>query len=296
MANAASAANYQLLTISKNGKEIRLDGKTTSFDYYESLLSPNITAVMTFVDTGGSTNYSNEYYSQGDKTLGTIYNALPLTGDGSEEIKFKISSGLGTLDFSKTPLYVNGAINPDQESQKETIILSLVSKSAITNQETHVKKNYSKSTDNSQSVKLIANNILNISDDKIQIEKTKNKYPFIGNDKSPFDIICMLASKSCPEKGNPGFFFYETRDGHSFKSIDSLIDQKPVAEYYRSSVNRSSIGNDGFNDFKISKFSLDKNQNLINALKSGVYSNRTVLFNPKTFQEEEVTFTLGNLE
>ena len=49
------------------------------------------------------------------------------------------------------------------------------------------------------------------------------------------------------------------------------------------------------NDFKIASFSINKNQNLINALKSGVYSSRRVFFNPKTFDEEETNFTIGTL-
>ena len=257
MASAADTANYQILTITKNGKEISLEGKTTSFDYYESLLSPNITAVMTFIDAGGSVEYNKEYDSQ--ERLGTIYNSLPITGTGDEEIRFKISSALGTLDFSERPLYVNGSINPDQQSQRESVILSLVSKSAIKNQETHVKKNYSSSPSNDVSVKLIAENILNL--DRLEIEKTANKYPFIGNMKSPFDVIIMLAAKSKPEGGNPGFFFYETQNGHNFKSIDKLIDKGPVAEYFKTDVNQSSINTN--NDFKISSFSVNKNQNLI---------------------------------
>ena len=290
MANSSSASNYQILRLTKNGREVSLEGKTTSFDYYESLLSPNVTAVMTVVDTGGLT-YSDEYETQ-DKR-GTIYNALPITGDGSEEVKFKIASKMGTLDFSRIPLYVNGATNPDQESQRESIVLSLVSKAAIVNQETHVKKNYSGSTSNSQSVATIANNILEIPNNRISIEQTSSKYPFIGNNKSPFDVIMMLASKSVPTDGNPGFFFYETKDGHNFRSIDSLISQDPVAEYYKSDVNFSSVNTN--NDFKIASFSINKNQNLINALKSGVYSSRRVFFNPKTFDEEETNFTIGTL-
>ena len=290
MASAADTANYQILTITKNGKEISLEGKTTSFDYYESLLSPNITAVMTFIDAGGSVEYNKEYDSQ--ERLGTIYNSLPITGTGDEEIRFKISSALGTLDFSERPLYVNGSINPDQQSQRESVILSLVSKSAIKNQETHVKKNYSSSPSNDVSVKLIAENILNL--DRLEIEKTANKYPFIGNMKSPFDVIIMLAAKSKPEGGNPGFFFYETQNGHNFKSIDKLIDKGPVAEYFKTDVNQSSINTN--NDFKISSFSVNKNQNLINALKSGVYSSRVIQFNPKTFKEEEKTITFGTID
>ena len=297
MANPAVASKYQKFEISKKGRSFPLQSKVTSFDYYESLLSPNITAIMTFVDTGlvevdqNVATYDKKYDSQ--SRPGTLYNALPIVGDGSEEIKFKISSALGTLDFSTTPLYVNGSINPDQDSNRESVILSLVSKSAIKNQETFVKKNYSKSTNNTQSVELIVRDLLDI--DKFYAEKTSNKYPFIGNNKSPFDVICMLASKSAPENGNPGFFFYETRDGHYFKSIDTLIEQKPVAIYFRNDFNRSSVS-DNSNDFKILSFSIIKNQNLINALKSGVYSNRRCVFNPKTFLLEEKQFNIGPLK
>ena len=119
MANPAVASKYQLFTITKNNRSFPLQSKVTSFDYYESLLSPNITATVSYVDTGlvevdqNVATYDKKYDSQ--SRPGTLYNALPIVGDGSEEIKFKISSALGTLDFSTTPLYVNGSINPDQE-------------------------------------------------------------------------------------------------------------------------------------------------------------------------------------
>ena len=96
MANPSSAAKYQLFTITKNNKTFPLQSKVTSFDYYESLLSPNITATMTFVDSGlvekgdEAVRYNKEYDKQ--ERPGTLYNALPIVGDGSEEIRFKISS------------------------------------------------------------------------------------------------------------------------------------------------------------------------------------------------------------
>ncbi len=67
MANPSSASKYQLFTITKNNKTFPLQSKVTSFDYYESLLSPNITATMTFVDSGlvekgdEQVNYDKEY-------------------------------------------------------------------------------------------------------------------------------------------------------------------------------------------------------------------------------------------
>jgi len=300
MANPAVASKYQLFTITKNNRSFPLQSKVTSFDYYESLLSPNITATVSYVDTGlvevdqNVATYDKKYDSQ--TRPGTLYNALPIVGDGSEEIKFKISSALGTLDFSTTPLYVNGAVNLDQDSNRESVILSLVSKSAIKNQETFVKRNYSRSTNNTQSVRLIAKNLLKI--DKLITNETSNKYPFIGNNTSPFDVICRIASKSRPVSGSPGFFFYETRNGHYFRAIDDLISQTPVNEktpYFRSDINRSSVS-DNSNDFKISSFSVIKNQNLINALKSGVYSSRTISFDPKTFTVEEKQFNIGPLK
>ena len=289
MSNSASPSIYEILKLTKRDKVVRLDGKTVSFDYYESLRSPNITARLTFVDVGGSTNYSTDYDRQGDKNLGTIYNALPLTADGSEKVNFKISSKLGILDFSEVSLIVNNSVNLDQESQRESVFLSLVSQSAIKNKESRVKRSYSGSTSNNQSVTLIAKEVLDLK--KINIEETSNKYSFIGNNRTPFEVIMSLAGKSVPlNKGNPGFFFYETRDGHFFKSIDSLLKQPPKQTYFKTGVTKSSVNED--NDFKISSFSVTKNQNLINAIAAGVYSSRRLLFNPKTFKLEETSFVL----
>ena len=98
MANPAVASKYQIFEISKKGRSFPLQSKVTSFDYYESLLSPNITATVSYVDTGlvevdqNVATYDKKYDSQ--SRPGTLYNALPIVGDGSEEIKFKISSAL----------------------------------------------------------------------------------------------------------------------------------------------------------------------------------------------------------
>mgnify|MGYP000284757080 FL=1 len=108
MLKAIDPAIYDILTISRDGKEATLKGKTTSFDYYESLLSPNVTATMTFVDTGGSIIYDQKYDRQ--ERVGSVYNALPITG--GEKVSFKIDSSLGVINFENNPFFVNGAINP----------------------------------------------------------------------------------------------------------------------------------------------------------------------------------------
>ena len=127
MAKASAASKYSEITLTKDrdGEEIKvqLEGKTIAFDYYESIMSPNITANMVVMDTGYSAQYNKKYDKQ--ERVGSIYNALPLTGN--EKLKFRIESSLGELDFVNRPLFVNGSTSPDQNSQREAILLSLFS-------------------------------------------------------------------------------------------------------------------------------------------------------------------------
>ena len=293
MSKAASVSKYEIMTLSKDDKKVRLEGKTVAFDYYESIRSPNVTATMMVVDTGGSTKYSNKYDTQG--RYGSIYNALPLTGN--EKLEFKIRSALGVLDFSEKPLFVNGAANPDQNSQRESIALSLFSEGAKLNSESDVLRKYQGNI--GDSVRTLINQFLTSKSDRVkinEIQKTANAYNFLGNSKSVFDIICNLGSKSTVEKDSAGFFFFETQDGFNFKSIDSLVSKRPVAVYYKSEVLQGNLDT-SFNDFKILSSTIRKNQNVLNALNAGVFYTKNIFFNPKTFEETEVEykFTDGKL-
>ena len=133
-----------------------------------------------------------------------------------------------------------------------------------------------------------------VEQNKVRIDDTSNDYSFIGNSQSPFVLIMLLAAKSVPSEGNAGFFFYETRTGFNFRSIDSLISQQPVATYYRSDAFAANQDNN-VNDFKIQSFFISKNQNFLNSLKTGVLNSRNIYFNPKTFEEIEEPFQFTEL-
>ena len=71
MANASQASAYEIFQLEKSGKspvvitgENPYGARTYDFSYYESLLSPNITAILTAVDVGGSVKYDKEYDNQ----------------------------------------------------------------------------------------------------------------------------------------------------------------------------------------------------------------------------------------
>lgn len=273
MANSASAsALYESLYIEKNGVKVDLSGKTINFSYYESLLSPIITAGMVIVDTE------------------SIISSLPIIGN--EAVSFKIKSKLGTLDFQKNPLYVNGAPVTKQEVNREVAAINLISKSAKDNEISLITKKYKGNI--SDSVFKILNENLKIPANRIFIDSTFKTYNFFGGSQHPFNVLISLASKSIPsDNGDPGYFIYETQSGMNFRSISKLISAEPINKnnpYERISVLKVDDEN---NDYKILSMTQSRNQSLLNILRSGVYSSRNIFFDPRTFEYKEVIVKLG---
>lgn len=281
--SAAGSSLYEILILESNDKSKTVDLKlgAVSIDYYEDIFSPTITAKVRVINTGDS--ITNDKSGK----LESIYNGLPLRG--GERLRMKVLDNgeeKRGLDFSTTPekyLYVSSITDVISQSQKESFLLNLVSREAITNETTRVFKKYEGTID--QSTTKILKDILKTTkfDDKNDIEKSQNNYSFIGNSKKPFTILVWLASKAVPVSSGDstaGFVFYQTKDGFKFKSIDGLIKQEPKATYYYSEVNESEV--EVNNDFKILNYSTDKNQNLIEKLRLGAFSSERIFFDPLT--------------
>ena len=125
MANAAAAASkYEEMVVSRTKKKTgqgnqgktvtkSVNGKVTSFSYYESVYSPATTASVTYVDSGESTK-----------------NELEISGN--EDVRFKIQSKYGTLDFNRqnanSGMKVKGSPQTGRESNREAVFLDLVGK------------------------------------------------------------------------------------------------------------------------------------------------------------------------
>ena len=284
--SASSASIYTTLSID-NGKKPPVDisgttsAKTLSVDYYESVYSPMITANLLNSDTGASTTDDKD-------NLGTVKDNLPITG--GEEVSIKIESKSGILDLTKYPLIVNGAPTTKQDALKQVVLLPLVSPYEVLNRDLPVRKKL-KGKINQMVSKLIKE--IKVPEDRVDIEETLNMDAIIGRSKTPYDLIISLAKKSIPHTNkDPGYFFYETQDGLNFKSIDTLIRQEPKATYYYEGVLRANSDNER-NDFKILESPIfRKDQNIINALKSGTYKARIITTNPLT---HEITERFVNL-
>jgi hypothetical protein len=288
--SAAKPSLYEILTIESNDKERNADLRlgTISVDYYEDIFSPTITAKIRVVNTGDSIAPKDN--PDGPKQ--SIYHGLPLRGGERVTLKIKDQGETKTgLDFSRNPsdyLYVSSITDVISETQRESFTLHLVSREAITNETSRVIKKYPVSLSINDSVKKILKDVLKTNKfSDSTIEKSQNKYGFIGNLRKPFTILIWLASKAVPVSSGDataGFVFYQTQDGFNFRSIDELIAQSPKAEYVHSEVNESQIEtNTRNNDFQITAYTTDRNQNLIEKLRLGTYASQRMFFDPLTF-------------
>jgi hypothetical protein len=294
---------YDELILESNdrSRSVGLIGGAILFEYYEDVFSPTITAKIKVVDNGNVIAPQNN--PDGDKQ--SIYNGLPLRG--GERLSLKIAGNSSTnpgLDFSKRVedyFYVSSITDVIAESNRESFILHLVSREAITNETVRVGKKFKVDNSINDSVESILRDYLKTN--KIgKIDKSSNKYGFIGNLRKPFTILVWLASKGVPEKsgsGTAGFLFYQTQDGFQFRSIDGLLEQTPKATYTYTQSQDSYDDKEMKvnNDFKILNYHVEKNQNLIEKLKLGTYASHRMFFNPLDFSfssPEEGTFKLEN--
>jgi hypothetical protein len=299
---AINKSIYEELTIESNDQKRTADIRlgAVSVDYYEDIFSPTITAKIRIVNTGDAIQAPDkEGNPDGEKQ--SIYNGLPLRGGERVSLKIKGNSAKNPgLDFAtneKDYLYVSSITDIVTESQRETFLLNLTSREAITNETSRVGKKYKTSSTIDASVTDILKNYLKT--EKIgTIDKTQNKYGFIGNLRKPFTILVWLASKGVPAEisgdATAGFVFYQTKEGFQFRSIDSLISQKPdkIPSYTYTQVNQSGIERD--NDFNILNYKTERNQNLLEKLRLGSYASYRIFYNPLTFEftdPQKGTFT-----
>ena len=307
---AISPCEYELITIeSDQGVTIDLRLGVVSFQYFEDLFSPTITAKMVVISTSGVVSDDKT------KKIESLYNGLPIRGGERVAVKIKgntnVNKGL-RFDTPETYLYVSKISNVIRDGQKEIFVLHLVSREAITNEVTHVNRKFEPYSLIDTHVKDILKNDLKVKTIRYagNIDPAANKYGFLGNLKSPFQILVWLASKATPQtqstSGFTGYFFYQTQSGFNFRSADSLIKDgldgrtartnfKATREYthkqFTDYINESG-------DFNILSYSIQRNNDLIRKLIIGQYSNFTASFNPlngRFSKVEEGSFNLKEI-
>ena len=272
---AIDASQYEEITIESfdGTKTVDIRFGVVGIDYYEDVFSPTITMKLLVSSTGGTNNADGKFQA--------LYSGLPLRGGERVSVKVLGNSGSNKgLDFSTKDeyLYVSSITNVITEGQREAFTLHLVSKEALANETTRVYEKFPSSYRIDASVEKIIKDKLN-TPKPVEVDVASNKYGFIGNLRKPFTVLTWLASKAVSEDGkSAGFLFYQTQEGFKFKSIDKLIAQSPKQKYTYSEIAKAS--NVADNDFKILKYNIQRNQNLVEKLRLGAYSSKLSTFNP----------------
>ena len=283
---ASDPSIFEIFTIkSADGKRsVDVRAGVVNFSYFEDVFSPMITATVLISSTGN-------VMEDEDGDMVSMYNGLPLRG--GEKVSIKIpanSAGNVDLEFTEkteNELFVASITNVLIDAESESYTLNLVSREVITNETSRVGKKFPSSEPISDSVKEIIEKYLK-SKKKINVDETMNPYGFFGNMKKPFTILTWLAAKSVPgnssgQSASAGYFFYETKDGYNYKSIDTLVTEKPFFEKYTYSPGIVDT-QDPKKDFKILQYNVSRNQNLLNNLERGAYCTYRMYFNPVTFE------------
>ena len=292
MASPIQASTYEEFTITSadGSKVVSLIGGIIKFQYFENLLSPNITAILEIFNTG------NTIDGQG------LYNGLPVRG--GERVYFKIKTPIEANaegeEQLELVLYVNKITGVVANKARESLTLHLCSREAITNEQTRVtRKFYGQTIDQSVEQIIKLTDPLKLT----EFEKCENSYNFIGNLRKPFTVISWLQSKAIPvgaTSKSAGFFFWQTRKGFHFKSVDTLIKdgiegdvkdektkQTKLPSFYYSETYDNSLEDAFASSTKILSFSVLNDNNILDDLNSGVQSTYRIFFNPVSFEFTE---------
>ena len=281
------AKNFSLNQCSLFPSEVNpvLDGEfgllsgVRSIDYYESITSPSISAVVKIIDVDGTLSSKGVY--------------------GGEKLAVKMKSGKDSEfeEFIITPekqeLILNSIGGVTSGVKQQTATLQFVSKDLIKNETARINRRYVGNI--SDSIKKIMTEdpkgIKTTKEVDCETDRSKNNYAFVGNKDTSFDIIQRLQPKAGgagyddETKTDYGFMFFENHDGYHFRSIRSLFESEPEFEYVKTEISASD-------DLVIEEYNFNSGNDIVLNAKSGLYNNETTFIELDKTKITKVKFNM----
>jgi hypothetical protein len=269
-----------------------------SIKYYEDLFSPSIFISVVLVNTDGILS-----------TLTNTKSGMQPGIKGGERVSLEIEQPATKkfikLDETKNTYYIYKVHASTTESTREVLVVELCPTEVFQNETSRVIRKYKGNIGNT--VDKILQEVLQTTNYKKEnIEKTFNEYVFYGNIKRPFTILTWLCPKSIPmksssspEQGTAGFLFYQNKDGFNFKSVDSLMsgfelntsNKRKIVKYiYKARTDNPADINSNFKILSIPVF--EKNVNIMENLRIGMYASRNYFFDVNDRKFNEYKYTL----
>ena len=264
------------------------------FQYHESVLWPSYGATLVVVD-----NAEN------------LMASMPL--QGGEKVVIEVEDVVGddySYEFRVWKIDNRVAVDRGQ-----IYTLMLISEEGLINESVRVNRTISGTT--SKVVEDLLSQYLNVTGGLIDSEPSANSIKMVPAKKTPYSIIRSLCPKTISVEtfskktknsssdnnsqsskvsdvtstnkgsGTAGYFFFQTRKGFNFKSIDTLISADPKEPYTYSS---------GRTDYeslnKIQEVRYNGEIDVMKKMREGAYSSIVCFFNINTGKYEEYVYSL----
>ncbi len=268
-----------------------------TFSYVESITSPCVAATMNVVDSSG------------------LFSTWPI--QGMETIEVKLIANPKPEEEKLYRFKIWRLTNRVSSNQKQTYTLGLVSEEALLN-ETNRVEGIQSGNPNAIVEKMLKEKLT--SSKEFYSEPSAFQVKMIASRKRPFDVIADVCVKSVPPsgiaafdtsskkdkptiKGSAGFFFWETRRGYHFFSVDALcatgednqfksenfqVDEHGV--YQERPANQENIQPD---TQIIETATFQSEIDIMSSLRTGKYASLICMFNYSTGQYEEFPYDIN---
>lgn len=271
----ATEKNIPIFEIFPNagGEPLAFNRGVSELHYFENILSETVRMTVAFTDVGNASDGN-------DGSGGAITASNKIKISRGEKVYIEIEDGYKqkvSFKTDDTAMYITKT-DKGTDNLKEFQIIELTSKEYLRNESVRLKKRYDGKI--SDSVNKILTEVLETKKN-LDIEPTKNERSFIGTLKKPFWFTMWLASQSIKEGTSAlgllaGYFFFETKSGYRFKSVDGLFEQTYTKKYvYTNTVSAPPPGYTG----KILSVEVVDDNDLKDQLQMGTYNSSVQLFN-----------------
>jgi len=119
---------------------------------------------------------------------------------------------------------------------------------------------------------------------KLTVDETKSKHRYVIPNLSVEKTIDFLVRESEGDDIASLYTFYEDTNGYNFRNVSELVKQedKEIYKWEPSNYTEGGQGKDSSNldAFKIIRYEVVKDSNLLENIESGLYASRTILIDP----------------
>lgn len=258
--------DYSLKTLNfltASGQRFELKKILLEMSYYEDIYSFSVSGYITVVDAQG------------------FVELLQLTGNEYIEVNFsKTKSGVNSNDRLYR-VYKVGDRKPTGNMNAEIYTLYFCSEELMLSEQNKISKSFTGEK--------ISNIIKNVLTDKLKvdveekinvIEETTGLYDFVIPRLKPFEAINWLSTYARPNKAGAvgaDMLFFETKEGFSFRSLQSMFRDEIYATY-KYQIKNIEEKQQPFQEKTISVLDYEfvKAYDMMDEITSGAFANRLI--------------------